>query len=119
MQFSSLAYSVTEGSPTVDVAVTRTGDTTGPSTVLLQTSDSAGAVDCNVTTGVVASSRCDYEIRIKTVRFAAGETSKTVSIFIIDNAYTELPEAFVVTLSDATGGSVGYCRPQQLLSLTI
>jgi hypothetical protein len=107
IQFSAPAYSTTEGSPSVDLTVTRTGDTTGSATVLLQTSDTAGAVDCNVVTGTVASSRCDYEIRIKTVRFAAGETSKTISVFIIDDAYLEGPESFDVTLSDPTGANLG------------
>jgi hypothetical protein len=107
IQFTAASYAVGEGSPSVTLTVERTGDTTGPATVLLQTSDTAGALNCNVVSGNVASSRCDYEIRIKTVRFAAGETSKDVSVFMIDDSYLEGPESFDVTLSNVTGGALG------------
>ena len=63
-------------------------------------------MDCNVVTGV-ASSRCDYEIRLSTIRFAAGETSKTVSVFIVDDTYLEGPETFTVSLSNPLGAVLG------------
>ena len=107
IEFSAASYAVGEGDPSVMLTVTRSGDTTGPATVRFTTSDTAGALDCNVVSGSVASSRCDYEIRIKTIRFAAGETSKTISVFIIDDAYLEGPESFTATLSDVTGGNLG------------
>jgi len=106
IQFSASSYPVGEGDLQVNLTVTRSGDTTGAASVLLATSDTAGAQNCNVVTGV-ASSRCDYEIRIKTIRFAAGEISKPVSVFIIDDSYQESTEAFNVSLSDAAGGSLG------------
>jgi Ice-binding-like/Calx-beta domain len=107
IEFSASSYPVGEGDPHVDLTVTRSGDTTGPATVRFSTSDTAGALDCNVVSGDVASSRCDYEIRIKTIRFAAGEISKTISVFIIDDSYLEGPERFSVILSDPTGDSLG------------
>ncbi|HMJ24279.1 MAG TPA: DUF4214 domain-containing protein, partial [Pyrinomonadaceae bacterium] len=45
--------------------------------------------------------------RIKTIRFAAGETSKIVSVFIVDDTYLEGAESFNVNLSNAIGASVG------------
>ena len=39
------------------------------------------------------------------MRFAPGETSKTISIPIIDDSYAEGTESFTVTLSNATGAS--------------
>ena len=107
IEFSASSYLVGEGDPSVLLTVTRTGDTTSPASVRFTTSDTAGPLNCNVVSGDVASSRCDYEIRIKTIRFAAGETSKTISVFIIDDSYLEGPESFTATLSDPTGGSLG------------
>jgi hypothetical protein len=106
VQFSASSYTVGEGVPHVDLQVARTGDTTGVASVDFTTSDTAGALNCNVISGV-ASSRCDYEIRIKTMRFAAGETSKTVSVFIIDDMYQEGPETFNVSLSNPSGAFLG------------
>ena len=54
-----------------------------------------------------ASSRCDYETRIVTVQFAAGETSKTVSVFIVDDAYLEGAETFSVDLNSPSGAVLG------------
>jgi hypothetical protein len=97
---------VAEGSSRVDTTVTRSGVTTGSSTVSFATSDLAGTQACTVT-NTRASSRCDYLQRLTTVKFAAGETSKTVSVLIIDDAYLEGLETFTVTLSNPTGAALG------------
>ena len=55
----------------------------------------------------MASSRCDYLTSIGTVQFAAGETSKTFSIPIIDDSYAEGNETFTVSLNNASGASLG------------
>ena len=54
-----------------------------------------------------ASSRCDYLITLGTLNFAAGETSKNILIPIIDDVYAEGAETFTVTLSNATGTTLG------------
>src|SRR5205823_226096 len=64
------------------------------------------AQNCNIKNGV-GSSRCDYEARLATVKFAPGETSKTVSVFIIDDSYLEGLETFNVNLSNPVGASLG------------
>jgi hypothetical protein len=84
----------------------RTGSTAVAVTVNYATSDSAGANKCDVLNGN-ASSRCDYEMSLGTLSFAAGETSKTISIPIIDDAYGEGPESFTISLSNAVGASLG------------
>ena len=99
-------YAVNEGDGKVDTIVTRSGDASAAATVSFATSDAAGAQNCNVKTGV-ASSRCDYEARFATVKFAPGETSKTISILIIDDSYLEGPETFQVNLSNASGAILG------------
>ena len=54
-----------------------------------------------------ASERCDYETTVGTLRFAAGETSKSFIILIINDVYVEGSETFTVTLSAPTGASLG------------
>jgi YVTN family beta-propeller protein len=106
VQFSQSTYNVTEGVPHLDVIVTRVGDTSGTASVSFATSDNASSQFCNVNNGV-ASSRCDYEARFATLKFAAGETSKTIAILIDDDAYLEGPETFSVNLANPSGASLG------------
>jgi hypothetical protein len=70
------------------------------------TDDSAGWADCSNTAGL-ASSRCDYARTFGTVNFASGETVKTISIPVIDDAYAEGEEHFLVRLSNVSGASLG------------
>ncbi|HWP53694.1 MAG TPA: Calx-beta domain-containing protein, partial [Pyrinomonadaceae bacterium] len=106
IQFSLSLYSVSEGDQRVTLTVTRSGDTSGAASVGFVSSDSAGSQNCNVFNGN-ASSRCDYLTSIGTVQFAAGETSKTFSVPIIDDSYAEGNEAFAVDLNSAAGASIG------------
>ncbi|HLQ43512.1 MAG TPA: Calx-beta domain-containing protein, partial [Planctomycetaceae bacterium] len=102
VQFSSATYSVSEGSPRVDITVTRSGDTSGAASVNYATNDGAGLQNCDMANGK-ASPRCDYENTIGTVQFAAGETSKTLSVAIVDDAYAEGDETFTIKLAGASG----------------
>jgi hypothetical protein len=102
VQFNSPNYSVSEGSPRVEITVTRSGDTSGAASVNYATNDSAGLQNCDVFNGK-ASSRCDYETAIGTLEFAAGETSKTISVAIVDDAYAEGNETFTINLAGASG----------------
>ena len=69
------------------------------------TEDNAG-VDCSATSGL-ASSRCDYVRTLGTIDFAAGETSKQISIPVTADAYAEGEEHFIVRLSNPSGASLG------------
>jgi hypothetical protein len=106
VQLSTSSFSVTEGTSTLNVQVTRTGDSSGVSTVDYATSDTSGANNCNVVNGA-ASSRCDYVTTLGTLRFAAGEVSKTIGIPIINDVYAENDESFTITLSNVTGATLG------------
>src|SRR5205085_9624723 len=99
-------YPVSEADQHIDVTITRAGNTSGAASVSFSTSDTAGALNCNVVVGV-ASSRCDSETRIGTVRFAAGETARTISVLIIDDSYPEGPESFTISLSNPSRASLG------------
>ena len=97
---------VSEGEGSVNVAVTRLGNTAGAATINYTTSDSAGANQCNSFNGT-ASSRCDYGTVGGTLSFAAGETFKIVSIPIVNDAYAEGSETFTIRLSSPTGANLG------------
>jgi hypothetical protein len=70
------------------------------------TSDGAGSQACSVINGI-ASSRCDYISVIGTISFAAGETSKPISILVINDSYAEGNETFTVSLSSPVGATLG------------
>jgi len=54
-----------------------------------------------------AKQRTDYLAAAGTLQFAAGETSKTFSVLIIDDVYVEGDKQLNVTLSNPVGGTVG------------
>ncbi len=105
VHLSSLSYAVGEAVGSVQVIVTRT-DTFGAAIVNYTTSDTAALTECNVVNGI-ASSRCDYATSVGTVRFAAGEASKTIFIPIVNDGYVEGNEAFSITLSNPVGATLG------------
>ncbi|HEY0169531.1 MAG TPA: Calx-beta domain-containing protein [Pyrinomonadaceae bacterium] len=94
VQFSAADYRVTEGTSSVQVTVTRSSSD-GASTVQYLTTDGS------------ASERSDYTTAVGTLRFNAGETSKSFSVFITDDSYGEAPETFQVLLSNATNATLG------------
>jgi Calx-beta domain-containing protein len=106
LQFDAPGYTVNEGIPDVTVTVTRTGYLAQPSTVVYQTADNSGANNCSVISNA-ASSRCDYLTTIGTLSFAANETSKTITIPIVDDSYAEHDETFNIFLSNPTGALLG------------
>jgi len=95
VQFDSANYSVAEDCTTVAVTVNRVGDTSAPATVNYFTSD------------VTASARKDYNTALGTLRFAAGETSKTFAVLINEDSYVEGDETFSVNLIDPSGTTLG------------
>ena len=97
---------VKEGQGGAAITFTRLGNTSGAASVSYATSDTAGLNNCSVINGV-ASSRCDYAASVGTITFAAGESSKTISIPIVDDAYAEGPETFKITLSNPSGMTLG------------
>jgi len=104
--FSQSNYSVSESAGFTTVTVNRTGDTSTTATVDYATSDGGvSLLPCSTANGM-ASSRCDFTPALGTLRFAAGETSKTVMILINQDSYVEGPETFNVALVNPTGGAV-------------
>ena len=96
LQFSSPTVTASEsGSGLISITVTRTGDISNTSTVDYATTDGT------------ASERSDYLTAIGTLRFAAGEASKTITVLIVNDAFGEGPETFTVDLSNPVGSSLG------------
>jgi len=91
VQFSSANYMVTEGSGRATITVTRIGDTSSAASVDYATSDGT------------SSSRTDYAVASGTLSFAPGETRKTFSVLLTDDAYVESNETVNLTLSNAQG----------------
>ena len=106
IQLSSPVYTASEGDKRVDVTIVRTTNSSAAASVNFATSDLAFGRNCDVTAGI-ASSRCDYESSVQTVNFAPGETSKNISIFLIDDSYKEGNENFTVALSNPAGAFLG------------
>ena len=107
VQFSQGTIPVLESDARVTISLSRTGVTSGPAAIGYVTSDTSGLNNCNVVQGS-ASSRCDYAVSIGTISFAAGETSKTFSIPIVDDSYNEGPESFTLTLVNPTSAGLGF-----------
>ncbi len=105
LQLGQSTYNLSEGSGSLNVLVNRTGDPSLPLTVNYTTSDSAAYLqDCNVINNQ-ATSRCDYVAVVGKLHFAATELSKTISIPIVDDTYSEGTENLSISLSNPTGGA--------------
>jgi uncharacterized protein (TIGR03118 family) len=103
-QLGATTTSVSEGAGKVTLTVTLAGGSTTPVTVDYATPPDVGVVNCATASGH-ASERCDFNTTVGTLRFAPGESSKTIDIFITDDVYVEGNETFTVTLSNPTGGA--------------
>ncbi|HEU4836395.1 MAG TPA: Calx-beta domain-containing protein, partial [Pyrinomonadaceae bacterium] len=106
VQFTSATAAVNEGSGSLEIAVTRTGDVASPATVGFGTFDQAALAACSVVNGK-ASERCDFGSTAGTLRFAAGETNKSFVIPIVNDVNVEGNETFFVLLGSAVGAQFG------------
>jgi hypothetical protein len=95
------SYSVSEGASSVSVVVNRTGSTTGISTVAWTTANGSAVAGSDFGTAGSASQRSG------TLSFAAGQTSKTITVPIINDTAVESSESFTVKLSSPTGATLG------------
>jgi len=94
MQFSATAYVVNENAGSVVVNVTRSGDTTNPSTINYATTNGS------------ATQPSDYTSTSGTLQFASGETVKTFVVPIIDDSLIEGNETLNVVLSSPGAGAL-------------
>jgi Calx-beta domain-containing protein/Big-like domain-containing protein/uncharacterized protein DUF4214 len=107
INFSQSNYSVSESGGFVNITVNRANDTSRAATVDYATSDgSAGTAAQCATVNGLASARCDFTNALGTLRFAAGEASKTFTVLISQDNYVEGPETLTLSLSNLTGGAL-------------
>ena len=93
LQFSSATYNATEDAGNVIISVARVDGATGIVTVDYATSNGT------------ASAGSDYTSTSGTLTFNQGETSKTISIPIVNDGVFEADETVNITLSNPTGGA--------------
>jgi hypothetical protein len=103
IQFSAANFNVTEGDAAT-VTVTRSGDTSGTSSVDFITGNNNFAA-CNVFNGN-ALANCDFTVASGKLTFNPGEANKTVFVLTTDDAYVEGNETFPITLSNAVGATL-------------
>ncbi len=94
IQFSSAATSVGESDSAAILQVVRSGG------IGLTVSVNYATANGTATAG------SDYVATAGTLTFAPGETSKTISIPVLDDSFVESNETFNVTLSNPTAGAV-------------
>jgi hypothetical protein len=93
VQFEFDTYIAPEDCNSLDVTVIRTGDTSGALTVDYATSDGT------------AKQKGDYEINLGTLAFAPGDTRKTITLLISEDAFNEGDENFSVNLFNLVGAA--------------
>ncbi|HEY0006292.1 MAG TPA: PQQ-dependent sugar dehydrogenase [Pyrinomonadaceae bacterium] len=104
-QFNAPTYNASEGAGSVNITVTRLGDTS-----------TAATIDYAASNGT-ASDRSDYTTALGTLSFAPGETSKPLTILLTDDLYLEENETVDLALSNpSTGMTLG---SQNQATLTI
>ena len=95
LQLGSTTYDVTEGT-VVNITVTRSGGSSGVASVDYATADGT------------AEAGADYPETSGTLTFANGVSgNQTISIIIADDGAAELAEEFTLTLSNASGATLG------------
>jgi hypothetical protein len=99
VQFNVGSYVANEADGKATITITRTSGASGPASVRYSISDGT------------AKQKSDYILAFGTLRMAAGETSKSFQVLIVDDVYVEGDEFFFVTLSDPVGATLGTPNP--------
>jgi Tol biopolymer transport system component len=94
VQFSATDYNTDEGQTSATLTVTRSN------------TSAAASVDFATINGT-ATNRTDYTYNSGTLTLAAGESTKTLTVLITDDAIIENDETLTVTLSNPSGASLG------------
>lgn len=103
IQFATDEFVIGEGSGHIDITVTRAGDASGTASVNFNTFDESKPGH--------ASQKSDYEIALGKISFAAGETSKTVRILLVNDTFVEGDETIDLAISNPSGSGAGLGSP--------
>ena len=96
---------VNEGEGRVALNLRRSGNTAIPATAQFQTTALHSGGDRCITGSLRAGATCDYTPTYGTVKFAPGETDKTVVIPLVDDYYAENNELLQVDIVDSFNGA--------------
>jgi uncharacterized repeat protein (TIGR01451 family) len=94
IQFGSATATASESAGSVTINVTRTGNTGGVASVRYETNDGS------------AAQKSDYTFESGIVQFGPGETTRSVTIPLVNDVLVESGETFQVTLSNPSGNFV-------------
>lgn len=94
LRFGRTRYGVHESSGRVSVTVVRAGDPTRPVSVGY------------ATTGITARAGQDFATRSGTIRFAPGQTSRTLTVPVLSDRRMEKTETVMMRLSSPRGGAL-------------
>ena len=106
LTFSTTATSTTGAGPALSVADVMVTEGTGSTADFVVTLDPAATETVTVdyaTSDGTATAEDDYTSTSGTLTFDAGETSKTVSVTVIDDTVEDNGETFTLTLSNPSG----------------
>ncbi len=106
LRFSASSYTVNEAGGSAQIAITRSGGADGAVGVTFSTSNGT------------ASAGSDYTAVTQTVSFADTETSKTISVPILNDSSFESTETVNLALSTPSGGAVLGTLSKAVLSIT-
>jgi len=119
ISFSQSSYSIGESGGSITITVNRTNDISRAANVDYTTTETGGptGAPCSSVNGN-ASSRCDFTTSAGTLRFSAGESTKTFPVLISQDNYVEGPESLTVTLINQTGGAFLVAPANASLTIT-
>jgi hypothetical protein len=95
VEFLASQFPVNEDDGAATITVVRSGDTSTQASVDYMTVDGQ------------ATQKGDYMVGNGTLRFAAGETSKTFSVLVVNDTYQEGAESFSISLANPVGTVIG------------
>jgi Calx-beta domain/Carboxypeptidase regulatory-like domain/Pectate lyase superfamily protein/Domain of unknown function (DUF4214) len=94
-EFSAASYTVGEGEGSLDVTITRAGDTSGTSNVSYSAQDAT------------AQQGRDLSTVVGRLTFAPGETAKSFKVFVTDDSFVEATEELTLKLTPGAGAIAG------------
>jgi uncharacterized protein (TIGR03118 family) len=103
IQFSTDEYVIGEGSASIQITATRSGDASGAASVRYATWDRSQPGH--------ASQKSDYALNVGVVSFAPGETSQRFTVQLINDRFVEGAETIDLVLSNPIGTGVGLGSP--------
>jgi uncharacterized protein (TIGR03118 family) len=110
IQFASDNSAINESAGHIDITVVRAGDASSAATINYNTFDESAVGH--------ASQKSDYQLTAGKLTFAAGETSKTFRVLVVNDLFDETNEEIDIFLSNPTGTGVGLGSPNHV-TLTI